>query len=284
MSFSTIMKLVFMGTEEQDGLAGKVVPWARQCTLEACVQTIESRVVNGAITEKVVSSVANDSIPTEAAKALEPILISDAKDEQQYPLGMQAMLGFRSWFQELFVNGSASRNQEYINNTITSSDSIIANLTVGISEGETFFDNDIVQGFYWNYYEYKTGIDMLMDDLAISMTVSFRSLMGEEVKGISLSEQSFVRVEWGFIVVPMLAVVLTGIFLALTIWRTNSTKSQLWKSSIIATLVHGLDDETREKLEEHDGLPLQREQAKNIKVQLKVDELDEKRGLLQSRR
>ncbi|KAK7749901.1 hypothetical protein SLS53_000483 [Cytospora paraplurivora] len=51
-----------------------------------------------------------------------------------------------------------------------------------------FFDTDIVQEFYWNYYEYPTGLDMLMSDLGISLTVAFRSLCGQEpVAGVAVA-------------------------------------------------------------------------------------------------
>ncbi|TQN64505.1 hypothetical protein CSHISOI_10970, partial [Colletotrichum shisoi] len=104
----------------------------------------------------------------EGRESLEPIYISGEETKKSYPINMKVMMGMRSWFSDLFRNGSASRKREVINKNITTPDNVIVNLTVGISSGETFFDTDIVQAFYWNYYEYPAGIDMLMNDLATS--------------------------------------------------------------------------------------------------------------------
>ncbi|GKT93644.1 hypothetical protein Ct61P_11494 [Colletotrichum tofieldiae] len=181
---------------------------------------------------------------------------------------MKVMMGMRSWFSDLFRNGSASRNEEVINKNITTPDNVIVNLTVGISSGETFFDTDIVQAFYWNYYEYPTGIDMLMNDLATSVTISFRSFNGSNVTGIAHTVKSYIHVEWGFLTVPLLTILLTILFLGAVIYQTYRYKASLWKSSVLATLVHGLDGSARERLEDLAGLREQRKEAKTVKVHL----------------
>lgn len=268
MSYSTIMKLVFMGTEKQGGVAGALAPWARQCTLQACVQTLDSEIVNGELKETIIHTSTNDSVATATQDTLEPIYISGQRGNESYPIDMKVMMGVRSWFSDLFRNGSASRNEEVINKTITTPDNVIVNLTVGISSGETFFDTDIVQAFYWNYYEYPTGIDMLMNDLATSVTVSFRSFNGTNVTGIAHTVESYVHVEWSFLAVPLLTVLLTTLFLVAAIYQTYRQKASLWKSSVLATLVHGLDGNARERLEDLGGLKEQQKEAKSVRVQL----------------
>lgn len=273
MSYSTIMKLIFMGTESQSGLAGDLVPWATQCTLSACVQTLSARVTNGELSENITHSTSNTSVPTGGAPAtLEPILIgSNAQGPGTPPflISMEAMLGMRTWFGELFANGSASRNDRFINQTIATGDSVLVNLTVGISSGQTFFDTDIVQAFYWNYYEYAGGIDMLMRDLAVSVSVAFRTFTGGvEVGGAALAVESFVHVRWGFVSVPVLAVVLTAGFLGAAVWRSWRCGARLWKSSALAMLFHGLDGDARERFERLEVLEVQKREAKGVKVQL----------------
>ncbi|KAK6211377.1 acid phosphatase protein [Colletotrichum tabaci] len=272
MSYSTIMKLVFMGTENQGGIAGELAPWARQCTLQACVQTLSSSVVNGELREKILHVETNDTVATATQESLEPIYISGVETKKSYPINMKVMMGMRSWFSDLFRNGSASRNQEVINKNITTPDNVIVNLTVGISSGETFFDTDIVQAFYWNYYEYPAGIDMLMNDLATSVTVSFRSFNGTKVTGVAHTVESYIHVEWSFLTLPLFTVLLTVLFLCASIYQTYRHKASLWKSSVLATLVHGLDRSARERLEDLGGLREQQKEAKTVKVQLDEDE------------
>ncbi|KAF4815807.1 hypothetical protein CGCTS75_v012863 [Colletotrichum tropicale] len=268
MTYSTIMKVVFMGTEKQNGTAGIVAPWARQCTLQACVQTLKSSIKNGELNETITHVQTNDSVPTATTNDLEPIYISGESGNETYPIDMKVMMGMRSWFSNLFRNGSASRNEEVLNQTITSPDKVIVNLTVGISSGETFFETDIVQAFYWNYYEYPGGIDMLMNDLATSVTVSFRSFKGTNVTGLAHTVESYIHVEWSFLTLPLLSVLLTAAFLSAAIYQTWRWKASLWKSSVLATLVHGLDRSARERLEDLGGLREQQKEAKVVTVQL----------------
>lgn len=268
MSYSTIMKLVFLGTEQQGGTPGVLAPWARQCTLQACVQTVNSSIVNGELKESIVHIKTNDSVATATQDTLEPIYITGQSNEESYPVDMKVIMGMRSWFSDLFRSGSASRNEEVINKSITTPDNVIVNLTVGISSGETFFDTDIVQAFYWNYYEYPTGIDMLMNDLATSVTVSFRSFNGTSVRGVAHTVESYIHVNWGFLTVPLLTILLTTLFLGAAIYQTYRHKASLWKSSVLATLVHGLDVNARERLEDLGGLREQQKEAKTVKVQL----------------
>ncbi|KAJ0165865.1 hypothetical protein CTA2_9699 [Colletotrichum tanaceti] len=272
MSYSTIMKLVFMGSENQGGTAGHLAPWARQCTLQACVQTLSSSVVNGELKETILHVETNDTVATATQESLEPIHISGGTTKISYPINMKVMMGMRSWFSDLFRNGSASRNREVINKNITTPDNVIVNLTVGISSGETFFDTDIVQAFYWNYYEYPAGIDMLMNDLATSVTVSFRSFNGTNVTGVAHAVESYIHVEWSFLTLPLFTVLLTVLFLCASIYQTYRHKASLWKSSVLATLVHGLDTSARERLEDLGGLSEQQKKAKTVKVQLDEDD------------
>ena len=168
----------------------------------------------------------------------------------------------------IFKNGSASRSGQYHNQTL-SEGSVIVNLTVGVSSGETFFDSDVVTAFYWNYYEYANGIQMLMDDLAISMTTTMRSFIGAVPQpGQAWSYESFVHVRWAFITVPVSVVLATGIFLALAVWRSQWSQTKLWKSSALAVLFHGLESASRERMGDADSLKLQRRRACDLMVQL----------------
>lgn len=283
------MKLTFMGTESSTSIAGNIQPWARQCTLSACVQTIASQVVNGNLVENVTDVVTNDTVITPSNKGigLEPVIITTGTSTNStsnstmsptsYILSAEAMLGMQSWFSQLFASGSASRSDSAFNKTIG------VNLTVGISSGSTFFDTDIVQAFYWNYYEYPSGLDMLMDDLSVSLTVAFRSLVGQEpVNGISLTAESFVHVRWGFVTPLILAIVLTAGFLSTAMYRNRKCGAQLWKSSTLAVLFHGLEDDVREKFEDVGDFRTQRRTAQGVKVRL--HEVGSGGGLLRAER
>jgi len=277
MPHTTIMKLTFMGTEAQNGAAGSLNPWALQCTLQVCVQTLESGVINGALSENVTATHLNGTV-VDMSRAggdynvyITPNASASAAPDGQnttYVMGMGSLLGMQSWFSTIFANGSASRNPSYLNKTITE-DTLIVNLTVGISSGETFFDTDVVTAFYWNYYEYASGLSMLMQDLATSMTVSLRSFNGAvPAAGTALRDETFVHVRWGFIALPVLVVILTALFLAAMMWRSRRSGAGLWKSSALAMLLHGVDEETRREFSGAENLQQEERVAKGVMVQL----------------
>jgi hypothetical protein len=303
------MKLVFMGTESQSGLAGALNPWAKQCTLQACVQTIASTVTNGALNETVLRTTTNTSIvpapsqpsPSAAASALPPVSITTPANStgngtaplsggggETFLFRREAVLGMQLWWSSLFANGTASRNAEFINRTVAASTSptavsnsqVVVNLTVGISSGTTFFDTDVVQAFYWNYYEYAAGIEDLIRDLSVSTTVSIRSFVGagaETVNGTAYHRESFVAVRWGFAAVPVFVVAATGLFLVLAGWQSRRVGAGLWKSSALAVMVHGLDGHARrEVFGKAEGLREQKMVARRVVVRL--DDRDQSAG------
>ena len=249
MPHSAMMRLIFMGTESQNGQAGETNPWALQCTLQACIQTVSSKVVNGTLYENITDSKLNDTIIDMTRGSGDyPVYLSGSDAQQEpYQLSMGAMLSIRGWFSALFANGSAVRTADAFTRSITDADrAVVVNLTVGISSGETFFDSDIVTAFYWNYYEYSDGLRMLMSDLAVSMTTAFRGFNGvESIQGKSLTLESYVHVRWGFAVFPISVVIFTAFFLLLAIYRTRQSQTILWKNSALAILFYGIDYVTR---------------------------------------
>ncbi|KAK6221948.1 hypothetical protein LQW54_001168 [Pestalotiopsis sp. IQ-011] len=282
MPHSTILKLVFLGTEAKDGLAGELKPWARQCTLSACLQTLDAGVRNGALSENVTARVVNQTVVDMSSSQEQGGDLASyvtGRDGEAYVVGAEALLSMRGWFSTLFAAGRAVRTTADETRTITddSNSAVVVNLTVGISSGVTFFDSDIVTAFYWNYYEYQDddGIGMLMSDVATSMTVAFRSFMGAvPVAGTAISMESFVHVRWGFAVLPIVVVVATALFLMAAIYRTRQSDTKALKSSALAMLFHGLDEDIRSQFGSVRNLGEKKRQARVVKVQL--DESDGK--------
>ena len=278
MPHSTMMRLIFMGTEHHD-IPDALNPWAKQCSLQACVNTLSSSVVNGTLQENITHTVQNHTVLD--IRSPDPnsdynVYIKGDSGES-YLLSLGALLSIRGWFSAIFTNGSATRTTSDFSRSITDGDrAVVVNLTVGISSGETFFDTDIVTAFYWNYYEYPTGLEMLMSDLAVSMTTAFRGFMGAvPFNGTSITTESYVHVRWGFAVLPIAVVVACLIFLLASMLLTRTSRTQLWKSSALAALFHGLDNETREKFCAEDALHAKKKQAKGVKVRLYTDSKDE---------
>jgi hypothetical protein len=204
------------------------------------------------------------------------VYITGKADDTAYLLGMESLLSIRGWFSAIFTNGSATRTTSDFTRSVTDPDrAVVVNLTVGISSGETFFDTDIVTAFYWNYYEYADGINMLMRDLAISMTTAFRGFNGAvDTNGKSITTESYVHVRWGFAVLPIAAAVATFIFLLAAMTMTHASGTQVWKSSALVSLLHSLDHQTKEKFNTKDSLVAKKKHARRVKVKLYTDDRD----------
>lgn len=141
MSYSTIVKLTFMGTEAQNKEttnqltgSGIVQPWAEQCTLQYCVQDMHTYVTNGRLGQNVTATYFNNTVisinDTLGAGEDTPLYITSKLKNETFTVGGSVMLGIQQWFSELFKTGSATR--EDISKTETN---VVVNLTVGVSSG-----------------------------------------------------------------------------------------------------------------------------------------------------
>jgi hypothetical protein len=273
MPHSTLIRIIFMGTEHY-GVPNALNIWAKQCSLQACVNTLSSAVVNGTLEQNITHTVLNNTVLD--IRSPDPnadhgvYITNDSSSPTAYLLSLGALLSIRGWFSALFTNGSATRTTADFTRSITDPDrAVVVNLTVGISSGETFFDTDVVTAFYWNYYEYADGLTMLMNDLAISMTTAFRGFMGAEpVLGKSITVESYVHVRWGFAVLPIAVVMATVVFLGVAIWVSRREGARVWKSSVLAALFCGLDGETMEVFKGMGGLEEKKALARSVRVRL----------------
>lgn len=141
MSYATIMKLTFMGTEAQNKEttnqltgSGVVQPWAQQCSLQYCVQDLHTYVTNGQLAQNVTATYFNTSVlsinETLSAGNDTPLYITSKLRNETFNVGGYVMLGVQQWFSELFETGSATRED-----IIKTESNVVVNLTVGVSSG-----------------------------------------------------------------------------------------------------------------------------------------------------
>lgn len=211
MPQSTMIRIIFMGTELH-GVADALNPWAKQCSLQACVNTLSSSVNNGTLEENITQTVLNHT----GVDISSPDPNSDygmyvkGESDTEYLLGMGA-LSIRGWFSATFTNGSATRTTSDFSRSITDSDrAVVVNLTVGISSGETFFNTDIVTAFYWNHYEYADGFNG-----------------AEPTNGSYITTESYVHLRWGIAILPIAAVVSCLVFLLASMAMIRTSNTQL---------------------------------------------------------
>ena len=87
----------------------------------------------------------------------------------------------------------------------------------------------------------STNIPKTMDRVAAAMTNRLRDVSSLNVHGQSGSMELYVRVSWPWLALPVLSVILGMILLISVMKVTRKHKLNIWKTSELALLFHGLD-------------------------------------------
>lgn len=242
------MRLVFMGVETESNSGTKTTkPWAKQCTLSACVQRILSSVELGQPVELVTSEYKNETIPTATQTNPTSVEITSPVTDTTYTISARSLQAWRSWFATVFQAGAASTGQEatsthYATDTVRSLD-----------------DARSLDG----------GLEGTISSLARSISTHLRSTPSTlPVLGQSLVEEAHIHVRWGFVVLPVTAVLASCVFLGMVGYQTWRTRTQLWKTSVLAVLLHGLDHDVRARFSDLEGLGVKRKEARVVEVRL----------------
>ena len=120
-----------------------------------------------------------------------------------------------------------------------------------------------------------------MEGLAISMTAAIResgdSSNSAPARGTVFGSHTCVRVEWVWLALPAVLLILTLVFLMTTVvqsrryTRTGAAEDgrKPWKSSCLPLLWYGMPDETRARYERFDEVEMMKESGDGIKVSLR---------------
>ncbi|KAL8880445.1 MAG: hypothetical protein Q9198_002147 [Flavoplaca austrocitrina] len=136
------------------------------------------------------------------------------------------------------------------------------------SGGGNFTENDIVRRIAASLYDDRAGIRALsdlLDNLALSMSNAYVSTypytdltnakarlrtttdLPDTFTGTPTSFEVYIQIEWAWMSVPIATVILSLIFLLITIHQSRQRRIPGWQSSLLAVLV-GLSPETRSDL------------------------------------
>lgn len=131
----------------------------------------------------------------------------------------------------------------------------------------------ITRNFNFNPWLPPNNITLHLERLAIAMTNALRSSPlspSQMSEGTAYHRENFVSVRWIWLALPLSLLLLSFIFLFSTIVLSSRERDDvgIWKTSAIATLLHGLPDELQRKIKTStiEGTP--RTKAKELKVRL----------------
>jgi len=88
-------------------------------------------------------------------------------------------------------------------------------------------------------------IPSMIGNLADSLTKMIRT-SGDEilVAGQGFQNETFIKIQWPWISLPVLVIISANFLLAIVIIQTKRRQAPVWKSSVLALLLHGLETNT----------------------------------------
>ncbi|KAF7510885.1 hypothetical protein GJ744_005715 [Endocarpon pusillum] len=99
------------------------------------------------------------------------------------------------------------------------------------------FSADLVQALFLNGAK---NVGRTMENIATAITNNMRLTSGQMATGTATSLESYIRVRWKWLLLPMCLILLTAIVLGLTMWQTHVLGLPNWRGNALATMAHGL--------------------------------------------
>ena len=227
-------------------------PTAAECVLYFCVKTFQATVQGGVLTETVTSTWYSKSATNpEYNYTLSPPACSRGEN-CSFNIDVYSFDALGYWLPTL-LTGSVTGDI-----------------------GETSFSSDVAQALYtsmttWdpalnNYNPYL--LNATMANLATSMTNNIRQYnYGGPASGVAWKIETVIEVRWAWMALPLSLVLLTVVFLVAAMLQ--SAHQQVWKSSSLALLFHGLGNDVRSRLGPLEKLDQMVETAGQVNVRLR---------------
>lgn len=232
-----LMDFFTVGIPDRQHPYSNSTPVALECVFKWCVKTIESTFSDGNLSEKVLHTFQNDTqtIPDRSEfDAGKNVLHRLYHNESITPPGQDTT--FRVY------------NQTSLEYALALSSVFPASLTAANSTAQYVLKYHITtdnptQSILTNFTAMRPPSDISanMDKLAGALTDIMRSNQDstELIFGTG-SFEVFVHVRFGWLALPLIVVVATLAFLIITIRMASQARAGIWKTSSLATLMHGL--------------------------------------------
>jgi hypothetical protein len=112
-----------------------------------------------------------------------------------------------------------------------------SNYQSGSSVRTTLFSSNVMQALYE-----AEDLGALMETVAVSLTDYIRNISSTPQYGTVWGEETYVHIRWLWLILPMTLAPMSLFFLLSTIWISSRRDVKVWKSSILATIFHGLEN------------------------------------------
>lgn len=110
----------------------------------------------------------------------------------------------------------------------------------------------------------STNLSKTFDDVARSMTLDIRQYAPTLHNGTAQQWILHIKVQWTFLVLPVVTVALGCAYIVLTLLETTHLRVPVWKEGATATLAYGLSEESQAILRNADAVGEMRTMAKSM--------------------
>ncbi|KAF2730106.1 hypothetical protein EJ04DRAFT_545961 [Polyplosphaeria fusca] len=200
-------------------LRQNATPVLLECLFSWCVKTFESSYENGSLREKLVSTFSEQNI---------------------VPGTSQNETGGVSY--SITVNGTSFIIPP--NTTDILYDAIRSGLPLFL--GNRYTSSTGALPGIWNFVQQAPyDLNPYFEKLTEVMTNNIRSQLNstEIILGTAWASENFVEIRWAWISLPAALLFGTLVFVGVTVFQSRTRKLPAWKSSSLATLLHGLTEE-----------------------------------------
>lgn len=243
-------------------------PIAHECVLQWCVQTISASYSQGTYREKVLATVENNTFPetpiitfvnAEGVTCDNVVTnITIETDGQEFFVdnftAFQTIIEFEP-FMPIYITVDNSSSPLQVRFYDDPHDQPLGTRTTTMSSSAWLNPNNITK---------------YVQDMATSLTNAVRTYPNstEPVPGSGALE-TYIRVRWAWLTLPLILVCLAFIFFVLTIYKSSECSDiKIWKNSALAILLNGLTDDAKRAIGPPGELLQIREGAREINVRL----------------
>lgn len=247
-------------------------PFAINCVIYACMKTYRANITNFVLEEELLNTT---RLP----------MVSESPLTLGFTLNSSSVLINGAWSA---CGGVLTHDPNYClwNFGFDAASALHAYLS-NLFGGDSIYSgplSDTQTGFFgtpWQMRLFSNGnatlesANIYMEGLANAITSVIRqhgdTPSAEYAHGIGFGLRTCINVRWVWLALPLALIVLTVVFLLMTILSTRSW-NMTWKSSPLALLFHGLDTTSQERYGEMMDLPAMEDTAQKIQAKLALSE------------
>jgi hypothetical protein len=193
-----------------------------ECLLTWCAKTLEVHFSNGALNESVVDFV-----------TIQPDVL-----DANVSAPVVASLGANTTF--TIVNQTTQSLRDWI----------LSDLPPFLSQ-DPDYPFGLFQGM-WQFHQVPPyDLDGYLSNITTAITNNMKSRVSGTIpiEGTAWASERFVQVRWAWITLPGISLVGSLILICATILKEKETSAPVWKSSSLATLLHGLSEDTQRSID-----------------------------------